>query len=72
MFNKKSYIQILESKQYNQGDLVFIHHPITQDIVKCPIKETKIDKVLLCFDENSDYYGQPEFWFKKIHIIGKA
>lgn len=72
MLNRNSLINLLETKMYDTDEIVFIHHPITEDIVKCVIKDTRIDKLLLGFDPNSDYYGQPDFWFKKIHVIGKA
>ena len=72
MLNRNTYINILEAKQFDIEQEVYIHHHITEDVVKCRVKDTKIDKILLTFDQDSDYFGQPEFWFKKIHVIGKV
>jgi len=72
MLSKEQYIQLLEAKQYTDTELVFIHYPITEDVVSCRIVKQTKDKVMLSFDEDSDYFGAPDFWFKKMNIIGKV
>ena len=72
MWTKKEYIKMLEAKQYLDTELVFVHYPITEDVVQCRIAQQTKDKLLLTFDENSDYFGAPAFWFKKVNVIGKV
>lgn len=73
MLLSREHINLLnESKSYKVNDLVWIHFPQTGDLVQCVIKETLINKVLLSFEEKSDYYGCPDFYFNKMSIIGQS
>ena len=57
--------------KYRINDRVFIHFPIIGDVVECQIKDVSNVKVLLTFPQDSDLFNCPDFWFKKINIIGK-
>lgn len=70
ILDRNSIISIHES--FIQDNSVWIHFPITGDLIKCTIKEAARNKVLLTVPPESDYYGCPDFWFNKINIIGKA
>lgn len=72
LLSRKHILLLNESKSYNVGDIIWIHFPYTEDLVQCIIKETFINKVLLSFEESSDYFGCPDFIFKKLSIIGKV
>lgn len=69
MLDKNSIYYINEHLSLNINDLIFIHHPITEDIVRVKIKELKKNDVVVCVPEDSDYYGQPDFIIKKYHIL---
>ncbi len=70
ILDRNSIFKINES--FSQNDLIWIHFPITGDLIKCQIKESSKNKVLLTIPVESDYHGCPDFWFNKINIIGKA
>lgn len=58
--------------KYNINDRVLIHFPMIGDVVECTVKESSNFKVLLTFTEDSDLYNCPDFWFKKLNILGKV
>ncbi len=70
IFNKKDYLSLLENINVTSGNLVFIHHPITEDLVQVIVKELKRDKVIVSIPENSPYFGQPDFIINKTAILG--
>lgn len=72
ILTKDEYIKLNERIQIENADLIFIHHPITNDIVKVKIEEKEYNKALVSIPGDSDYYGQPNFYIKKTQIIGKA
>lgn len=72
ILSKEKYLKLNESIKVSINDLVFIHHPITKDIVKVIIKDVGYGTVDVSIPEDSDYYGQPDFTIKKITIIGKV
>lgn len=72
LLNKDTLIKICESYKLIVGDYIFIHHPITNDLVNVIIKELKRDQVLVTIPPESLYLGQPDWFVKKINIIGKG
>ena len=72
LLTRENIYSLNESKSYNIGDIIWIHFPYTEDLVQCIIKNTFNTKVLLGFNESSDYYGCPDFYFTKLNIVGKV
>lgn len=70
LLNREKLVKINES--YGKNDQVWIHFPITGDLVKCNIIEVSKTKALLEMPSDSDLAGCPHFWFNKINIIGKV
>lgn len=70
LLNKEELFKILESFNVSKNDIIWIHHPITEDLIQVNIIKTQADKVLVGVMENSPYFGQPEWWMNKINIIG--
>ncbi len=72
MLSKNKYIEIFESLNITTTNKVCIHHPITTDLVWFNVKQTGKEKILLTVPNDSPYFGQPDFWFSKKHIISVA
>ena len=72
ILSKENYLKLNEHIRVSVNDTIFIHHPITKDVVKVIIKESGYGTVTVSIPEDSDYYGQPDFTIKKISIIGKV
>lgn len=70
LYDKAKLNAVLESIKLTVGNTVFIHHPITEDLVTVIIKEVKKDQVLVSIPLDSPYIGQPDWYIKKINIIG--
>lgn len=70
ILSKDQLIKIVESIKYNVGDTIFVHHPITEDLITVKVKELKKDKILVSVPETSPYLGQPDWYIPKINIIG--
>ncbi len=71
LLSREKIIKLNESyAKYTPGLRVWIHFPITEDLIQCNIEEATRDKVLLSIPEDSDLYGAPKFWLKKINIVG--
>lgn len=71
MLNKKQFIKIVENLSFAVGEKIFIHHPITEDIINVIIKKLKTNTLLVSIPEDSDYYGQPDFEIKKYVVLSK-
>lgn len=69
MLKKDEIVYIIENLNIKQNNTVLIHHPITDDIIKCIVKNVKNINVELEIPEDSDYYGQPNFEVKKYSIL---
>jgi len=69
---KNMYLKIFERLQLKENDSIYIHHPITNDVVVVNIQEKQYNKLLVSIPEDSDYYGQPNFYIKKTQVIGKV
>jgi hypothetical protein len=62
--------RIYENFNISSGTIIWVHHPITEDLIKVSVVKSQKDKVLVSVLENSPYAGQPDWWIKKLHIIG--
>lgn len=71
MLKKNELISVLEKIKVSKDDTVWLHHPITQDLVSAIVVKATADKVLLNMPKGSPYFGQPDFYIKKMNIIGK-
>lgn len=70
ILNKNTLITFFENFKISKSNQVWIHHPITEDLVIANVKSVGKTFVLLEMPEDSPYAGQPEFTFKKTSIIG--
>jgi len=70
LLDKTSYKLLLESIKCLKDSLVYIHHPITEDLIIVKIKQLLNDKVMVSILEDSPYYGQPDFIINKTKIVG--
>lgn len=70
ILSKDQVVKIVESIKYKVGDTIFIHHPITEDLMTVKVKELKKDKILVSVPETSPYLGQPDWYIPKVNIIG--
>ncbi len=71
LLSRDKIVRIAEAmNKYEPGLKVWIHFPITEDLIQCNIDESTRDKVLLSIPEDSDLFGAPKFWFKKANIVG--
>lgn len=71
ILNKEEYSKILENIKLSLNDTVWIHHPITEDLVSVNVEQFNGDSITVSIPENSPYFGQPNFKVKKLAIIGK-
>lgn len=72
ILSKHDYLKANESVKVSIDDKVFIHHPITKDVVQVIVKDRGYGEITVSMPEDSGYYGQPDFIVKKINIIGKV
>lgn len=69
MLTKSELNKINESLSVNVGDIIFIHHPITEELVKVNVEKVKTSNLEVSIPEDSDYFGQPNFEIKKYKVI---
>lgn len=62
--------KLCEGIAISAGDIVWIHHPITEDLLQVKVTKAQRDTVTVTILEDSPYYGQPDWNVKKINIIG--
>ena len=70
LLNKDQIYKINESLNVKVNDIIWIHHPITEDLTKAIVKKIGNNKLTLTMGEDSPYFGQPDFILPKISIIG--
>lgn len=70
ILSKEQIVKIVENLKISTGDIIFIHHPITEDLISVRVVELKRDKILVSVTEDSPYLGQPDWYMPKINIIG--
>ena len=64
--------KIYESYKLTENQAVYIHHPITEDIVKVLVKKVNRNNFVATVEESSPYYGQPDLIIDKTKIVGLA
>jgi len=70
IIDRNKLFKIYENYTVSTGDVIWVHHPITEDLIKVSVVKSQKDKVLVSILENSPYKGQPDWWIKKLQIIG--
>lgn len=70
ILSKDQIVKIVENLKYKVGDTIFIHHPVTEDLITVKVKELKRDKILVSVTETSPYLGQPDWYIPKVNIVG--
>lgn len=69
ILTKEKLTYISENLKVNKDDVVFIHHPITEDIIKVIVKDKTNTSLTVSIPEDSDYFGQPDFKIKKYTVL---
>lgn len=70
ILDKNTLLSVLESIKVSTNQTIWIHHPITEDLIKVNVKEVKRNSVTVSIPEDSYYFGQPDWTIKKTSIIG--
>jgi hypothetical protein len=70
LLDKETLNNLLESFVVQTNSIIWIHHPITEDLIQVKVVKSQKDKILVSILENSPYIGQPDWWMKKINVIG--
>lgn len=60
----------MENFKVVKDNMIWIHHPITEDLIKVVVEDSGRDIVTVSIPQDSEYYGQPNFKIKKTQIIG--
>ena len=63
-------IKLFETYTLSAGNVIWIHHPITEDLISVRVVKAQKDKVLVSILEGSPYQGQPDWWMQKLKVIG--
>lgn len=70
ILTKNNYLLLLEKIKVMKDNIIWIHHPVTEDLIKVKVKNVKNTKVVVSILEDSVYYGQPDWEILKTRIIG--
>lgn len=70
ILDKTKVNKIVESFKVSTNSIVFIHHPITEDVIRVNVKKIYRDSILVSILEDSPYYGQPDFQIPKYSVLG--
>ena len=70
IFDKNTLFSMLESIKVSANQSVWVHHPITEDLIKVNVKHVGRTNVTVSIPEDSPYFGQPDWAIKKTSIIG--
>jgi hypothetical protein len=70
LLNREELFIVLENIKVSKGSVVWIHHPITEELILVNVLKVTADKVLVSIPEDSPYHGQPDFYMKKVAVIG--
>lgn len=71
IYGKDKVLALYEGMKLSTGDVVFVHHPITEDVVCVTVTNASKDSITVAMDESSPYYGQPPFKVKRTSIVGR-
>ena len=72
ILNKKEFKKLNETFNIVKGSDIYIHHPITQDIIKVKVVRKYPTTVEVAVLNDSPYFGQPNFKINKLNVIGVA
>jgi len=70
LFNKEKILFIHENFKIIKNNIIWIHHPITEDLINVKVEESNRDYLIVSILKDSDYYGQPNFKIKKTQVLG--
>lgn len=70
LLDRDTLLKMYEGFSISSGDAVWVHHPITEDVITVNVVRSTKDKVLVTVQPGSPYAGQPDWWVKKTAIIG--
>lgn len=70
LLSKETLLKICESYDLKPNTIIWIHHPITEDLINVQVVKSKKDQILVSIIENSPYFGQPNWWMNKTKVIG--
>ena len=70
ILDKKTLATFNEGFKIAKDQQVWIHHPITEDLVKVVVKKSGRSSIIVGMPEDSAYYGQPDWEIKKTNVIG--
>lgn len=70
ILNKDKLVKLCETYKLSANNIIWIHHPITEDLINVKVVKSGKDKVLVSILENSPYFGQSDFWVNKLKVIG--
>jgi len=70
ILDKDKLVKLCEAYTLSADDIVWIHHPITEDLINVKVIKSGKDKVLVSILDDSPYFGQPDWWMSKLKIIG--
>lgn len=70
ILNKDTLFKLCEAIALSKDNIIWIHHPITEDLINVRVIKSGKDKVLVSILEDSPYFGQPDWWMSKIKVIG--
>lgn len=70
IIDRNTLFKLYESYNLSAGTIVWVHHPITEDLTKVSVVKSQKDKILVSVLEGSPYAGQPDWWIKKLQVIG--
>lgn len=71
MLNRETLFKVYEAISVSAGDVIWVHHPITEDLINVNVVKSMKDKVLVSVLPDSPYSGQPDWVMKKLQIVGK-
>jgi len=70
ILNRDTLFKIYEKHVITVGNIIWIHHPITGDLINVKVVKSKKDKILVSVLPESPYFGQSDWWMKKLQVIG--
>jgi hypothetical protein len=70
LLSRNTLTKLYESFKIDTNDIVYIHHNITDEVVKVKIISKTNTKCTVQPLDDSDYSGQPPFTINRYEILG--
>lgn len=70
IFDKKTLSAVLENIKVSKNQRIWIHHPITEDLIQVNVLNVTVNKILVSVPEESPYFGQPDWYIAKTSVVG--